>query len=146
MSARKAGTARHPMGLHLKWCGPISLSLTEQDLGADLKQTIVRLVDDLDGTDAAESITFGLDSVQYAIDLSEVNAKELREVFGRYVDAGTKVSRRIEARNAAGTLTFAERRDANQAIRAWAYDNGIDLRTRGRIPGDVVAKYEAARR
>src|SRR4051794_6191129 len=38
----------------------------------------VVLVDDIDGSDAAETVTFGLDGVQYEIDLSDGHADELR--------------------------------------------------------------------
>ena len=37
------------------------------------------LVDDLDGTEATETVTFGLDGVSYEIDLSAANATRLRD-------------------------------------------------------------------
>jgi hypothetical protein len=30
------------------------------------------------------------------------------------------------------------------AVRAWAREQGIEIKDRGRIPADVIAKYEAA--
>lgn len=30
------------------------------------------------------------------------------------------------------------------AVRAWARDNGLDIKERGRVPADVVAKYREA--
>ena len=38
----------------------------------------VLLVDDLDGSEATETVSFGLDGVSYEIDLSSGNAGELR--------------------------------------------------------------------
>jgi hypothetical protein len=42
------------------------------------KQTIERLIDDLDGTEGAETVAFALDGVSYEIDLSEKNAAARR--------------------------------------------------------------------
>jgi len=30
------------------------------------------------------------------------------------------------------------------ALRAWARENGYDVKDRGRVPGDLVAKYREA--
>lgn len=57
------------------------------------KQIIHKLVDDLDGGDADETVKFALDGVQYEIDLSSANAAKLRDAFASYVGAGTKVGR-----------------------------------------------------
>src|SRR4051794_41292409 len=45
----------------------------------------VVLVDDIDGSDAAETVGFALDGVDYEIDLSEQHARELREAVSLYV-------------------------------------------------------------
>lgn len=57
------------------------------------KQIIHKLVDDLDGGDADETVKFALDGVQYEIDLSASNAGKLRDVFAPYIANGTKVGR-----------------------------------------------------
>lgn len=49
------------------------------------------LVDDLDGTDAEETVKFSLDGIVYEIDLSAANAARLREIFAPYVEVGAKV-------------------------------------------------------
>jgi hypothetical protein len=51
------------------------------------------LVDDLDETDADETVSFSLDGVNYEIDLSEKNAHEMRELIGRYCDHGRRLRR-----------------------------------------------------
>src|SRR4051812_50044047 len=54
----------------------------------------VILSDDLDeNVSADETVSFALDGTNYEIDLSDKNAKELREVFSRYVQAARKVGR-----------------------------------------------------
>jgi len=110
----------------------------------------VVLVDDLDGSDAAETVTFGIDGVDYEIDLSDGNAQELRGALSRYIDAG----RRVAGRKAAGRRSGGGkgRRVASGAdggpsasdIRAWARENGWDVPERGRVSADVREAYAAA--
>src|SRR3954447_7210185 len=51
---------------------------------------IVRLIDDLDGTKASETVTFAVDGSTYEIDLSEKNAAACREALRRYMTAARK--------------------------------------------------------
>ena len=48
-------------------------------------RTIVLLEDDVDGTEADETIEFGIDGTTYAIDLSDSNAKKLRGALDGYI-------------------------------------------------------------
>ena len=57
------------------------------------KQIIHKLVDDIDGGDADETVKFSLDGVQYEIDLSKKNAGKLRDLFAPYLEAGSRVGR-----------------------------------------------------
>jgi Lsr2 len=52
----------------------------------------VLLVDDIDGSDADETIKFGLDGTHYEIDLNSDHAEELRGQLSRYVKAARKVT------------------------------------------------------
>ena len=49
------------------------------------------LVDDLDGSEANSTISFGLDGTDYEIDLNAAHAAELRAALAEYVGAGRKV-------------------------------------------------------
>src|SRR5690625_8015900 len=49
----------------------------------------VLLIDDVDGTDAVETVSFGLDGVQYEIDLNEENAAKLRDDLANWVARST---------------------------------------------------------
>jgi len=52
-----------------------------------MAQTIVvKLVDDMDGGDADETVAFGLDGRSYEIELSKRNASALRKVLAPYLD------------------------------------------------------------
>ncbi len=108
-------------------------------------QIIEKLLDDLDGGDADETIRFAYDGVEYTIDLSAKNAAKLRKVLGPYQEKGVRVTparpRRLSSR--------PEDTVAGRAlIRTWARRHGgfADLGDRGRIPEKVVAAYHSANR
>jgi hypothetical protein len=101
----------------------------------------VTLVDDLDGTTTAdETVSFALDGQAYEIDLTSANAAKLRDALAPYVGSARKAGGRAgrSARRAArgGDSRVAE-------IRAWAKAQGLAVNERGRIPADIVAKYDA---
>ena len=113
------------------------------------KQVITVLTDDLDGGDADRTVEFGLDGVNYTIDLSEKNAGKLRKALDPYLENGVRVGRgaasgRVTSR---GTAAHSGRssRDQNQAIREWAKKNGHEVSDRGRIPTGVVEAFHATR-
>ena len=58
------------------------------------RNTAVRVLDDLTGEPAAETVGFGLDGIDYDIDLSFANADALRELLQRYADAGRRTGGR----------------------------------------------------
>ncbi|MET8853177.1 Lsr2 family protein [Amycolatopsis sp. NPDC004625] len=58
------------------------------------KNTAVQVLDDLTGEPAAETVGFGLDGIDYDIDLSFANAEALRELLQRYADAGRRTGGR----------------------------------------------------
>ncbi|HEY3467106.1 MAG TPA: histone-like nucleoid-structuring protein Lsr2 [Amycolatopsis sp.] len=58
------------------------------------RNTAVRLLDDLTGEPAAETVAFALDGIDYDIDLTFANADALRELLQRYADAGRRTGGR----------------------------------------------------
>jgi nucleoid-associated protein Lsr2 len=103
-----------------------------------MRKTKILLVDDLDGSEAAETVPFGLDGASYEIDLSEANAGELRKTLAAYTQAGRRApSSRGRGRN-------RRPRNGTAEIRAWAKTQGITIKDRGRIPAEVEDKYHAA--
>lgn len=109
------------------------------------RRTLVQHLDDLDGTPAAETVEFGLDGVQYEIDLSARNAARLRSELERYQVAGRRLTPR-PPRPARPASAGSTRIDPVQmaAIRAWASRRGMDISPRGRIPQEVLDAYNAA--
>ncbi|GAA2021801.1 hypothetical protein GCM10009819_00400 [Agromyces tropicus] len=62
------------------------------------KRTIVTLVDDIDGSEAAETVSFSVEGVDYEIDLSAANATALRNVLQPFAAAARRTNRRKAAR------------------------------------------------
>lgn len=107
-----------------------------------VQKVSVVLVDDLDGSEASETVTFGLDGATYEIDLSSGNAEKLRSDLASWVG----VARRASGRRAStGSRARGRARNSDAAqIRAWATDNGYTVSERGRIPAEIRSAYEAA--
>ena len=106
------------------------------------QKTLVVLEDDIDGGEAAETVRFSLDGVSYEIDLSAKNSGKLRDEFAKYVGAGRRVGGRAGRGRAAGSRGAGRNRSAQ--VREWARTEGLKVSDRGRIPADIVNKYDAA--
>jgi hypothetical protein len=103
----------------------------------------VRLIDDLDGEAADETIEFGIDGKNYEIDLSKANAGKLRDALAAYVASARRSGGR-RSRSAASTGPARKPsidREQNQAIREWARKRGMKVSDRGRIPAEVLEAY-----
>jgi len=106
------------------------------------------LEDDLDGSEATETVSFGLDGVSYEIDLNDDNAGRLREALSLYIGHGRKVGasgggRRGRRSGGAGSAGGNSGPSAKE-IRDWAREKGHAVPERGRIPAEVRQAYEAA--
>jgi Lsr2 len=97
------------------------------------------LVDDLDGSDATETVPFGLDGTSYEIDLNDKNATALRDALSGYIGHARKVgssSRRRKTSTSSGP--------GASEIRDWARANGMKVSDRGRVSAEVRQAYDAA--
>ncbi|GAB2971598.1 histone-like nucleoid-structuring protein Lsr2 [Nocardioides montaniterrae] len=99
------------------------------------------LVDDIDGSDATQTVTFGLDGATYEIDLNDEHAAQLRDALAAYVGNARKVGRAGARRT-----TKASSGDGASAkeVREWAKSNGYDVPERGRIPAEIREAFDAA--
>src|SRR6185437_9658130 len=107
--------------------------------------TEVRLVDDLDGGHAEESVDFTVDNKRYQMDLSEKNAARLREILAPFIAAARRSGGSTTTRTRRTTTTAARPSSAasdTAPIREWASANGFDVSTRGRIAASVREAYE----
>ena len=105
----------------------------------------VVLTDDLDGTQADETVQFALDGVTYEIDLSDDNAAGLREGLASWIGNARKVGGRSAARTRTGGRQRASGGKADLgAVRGWARENGFTISDRGRVSKEVLEAYTAA--
>jgi hypothetical protein len=97
------------------------------------------LQDDIDGSEATQTILFGLDGIEYEIDVSDRNANRLRNSLSDFIAHGRKVGgRRVRNSALSGQVD-------TKAVRKWAKSKGIEVNSRGRIPTEIVERYKAAR-
>jgi hypothetical protein len=98
-------------------------------------------IDDLDGGAADGTVRFGLDGTDYEIDLSGEHTDELRKALGKFIEHSRKVgsTARRSQRGHRGDPAVDTAK-----VREWARGSGYDIKDRGRVPADLVAKYQAA--
>lgn len=94
-------------------------------------------VDDIDGTEDAESQTFSVNSDVWEIDLSDDNAQKLHAALAPFIEHARKVGKSTTPKRA------SRAKGASKAIREWAVANGHEVPSRGRIPQTVVDAYNA---
>jgi hypothetical protein len=114
------------------------------------ERTVVHWIDDLDGSEAQETVAFGLDRIGYELDLSQENAAALREELAVYIAHARRQARSTRrggarsrgptagARRGPGTTRSP---DQSAAIREWARRHGYTVADRGRIPREVTEAY-----
>jgi len=123
------------------------------------QRTIVQLTDDLDGKPIpdgkGETIRFGLDRTDYEIDLTDKNAKALRDTVSKYVAAARRTGSGAPAAPApavapvdgvvpvgAGArrpVITTPRRSGSGLSRT-----GSRSAKRGRVPAALIAKFQEA--
>jgi hypothetical protein len=114
------------------------------------QRTIVQLTDDMDGKPIpegkGETVRFSVDRTDYEIDLAERNAKALRNDLAKYISAARRTAgQRGTGGRGRGRGGSSSGRDYDpKAVRAWAESQGIEVSQRGRVPADVVAKFQEA--
>jgi Lsr2 len=83
---------------------------------------------------------FSLDGRDYEIDLCEKHSQKFDEVLTRFAEK----ARRVTGRVGRPKRRTAAHRQRSADIRAWAKRGGIKVSDRGRIPAQVIAKYDAS--
>lgn len=116
----------------------------------------VLLVDDVDGGEAAETLSFSFAGTDYEIDLSEKNADEFRAQMSKWVESARRTGGRRQPKpkapqgpRPAATLSPITGRaytaGYNRDAREWARGEGIEVPGRGRVPGRIITAYEEAK-
>jgi Lsr2 len=144
-AAKQGGFAQRRGWFAIVDSSPSLRARMEQKKMAQITQ--VKLVDDLDGGEAAESVAFSLDGKTYEIDLSEKHAAALRDAFAPFIGgarrAGNAAKVGSQQRMSTVRSTGPDRaRGETAAIREWANVNGLEVSTRGRISSTVLEAYQ----
>jgi hypothetical protein len=105
------------------------------------KSVSVIVTDDLDGSENAETVSFGFDGVTYEIDLAQKNRAKLEKALAPFIDAGRRVPRAASRRGGGRQGGASADRGA---VRAWARERGLKVSERGRVSADIMRQYEAA--
>lgn len=93
----------------------------------------IQLVDDIDGSEATETVLFGLDGSSYEIDLSAQNADNLRKSLDSYTESARIITRGKGKRSGPDP----------KKVREWARENDIEVSAQGRVPRAIVEAYTA---
>jgi len=109
-----------------------------------VQKTQVVLIDDIDGAEADETVSFALDGVTYEIDLSSAHAAELRDAFATWIGHARKTATRTGGTRPSGPRRTGTDRAQLAKIREWAKENGFQVSDRGRISSEVMNAFEAA--
>ncbi|MEV0963935.1 MULTISPECIES: Lsr2 family protein [unclassified Streptomyces] len=104
----------------------------------------VLLVDDLDGGEADETVTFALDGKTYEIDLTTANADKLRGLLEPYTKGGRRTGGRASTGRGKGRAASSTGGKDTAEIRKWAKENGYSVNDRGRVPAEIREAYEKA--
>jgi hypothetical protein len=103
-------------------------------------RVVTLITDDLDNSQADETVSFALDGAEFEIDLSEAHAKELRVVLEPYMKAGRKTGRGGRRRSRSGSMQG----DQTKAIRDWAKSQKMQVSDRGRVSAEIRDAYSKA--
>lgn len=113
--------------------------------------TVTKLIDDIDGTDATDTLEFSWGADDYTIDLNDKNAQEFREFMALYIGHATKKAPQVHGagRNRSGGtqgMGNEPKRSTEEmiVIRAWANNHGFNVAQSGRIAGNVLTAFDAA--
>jgi Lsr2 len=105
------------------------------------RQTQIVVTDDLDGSAADSTVRFSYQGASFEIDLNKKNAGMFARAIEPYIEAGRKV--RTGPGRASRTAPGTSKPNPAE-VRAWARDQGVEVSDRGRVPAELVVRFQAA--
>jgi hypothetical protein len=117
--------------------------ISERNGVAVAQKVQILLIDDFDGSEADGTVRFGLDGTEYEIDLNAEHARALRDALARYVDAARRIGGGVRRPARSGHKGPASGLNTTE-VREWAKAQGIEVKDRGRVPAELVARFKAA--
>lgn len=104
------------------------------------------MLDDMDGSEAAETVSFSLDGVAYEIDLNADNARAMRDSIAPWIGHARRTAGRAAAQRQSARRSAARTDGPSPSeLREWARANGYQVSERGRISEQIREAYAAAR-
>jgi Lsr2 len=108
----------------------------------------VVLADDLDGSEATQTISYTIDGQEYEIDLSEENVQRFHQALEPFVANSRQVQRQAQpvrrGRGDGRRRSGGSGRDDLHAIREWAMGRSMDVSRRGQIKKEIIDAYDEA--
>lgn len=105
---------------------------------------VTKLIDDTDGSEATQTVTFGAFGKTYEIDLNDPNASAFLATLTHYATKGREVTRETP-KSSKSTRTAGKSSGpagSTSELREWARQNGWpELGDRGRVSGDIVKAF-----
>lgn len=108
-------------------------------IGAMARNVTVITTDDLDGSEGAAPVSFGIDGASYEIDLGPENRSRLESELAPFLAVARRAGSGSRRR---GSGRPAPRSADRAAVRAWARQAGLQISERGRISADVLRQFE----
>lgn len=108
--------------------------------------TRVILTDDIDGSEATQTISFAFQGITYEIDLSDEHASALEESFADWINSARRTSNASRRTNVAASRAQSKSGGGptGTVVRQWLRDNGHSVSDRGRISATMQELYDAA--
>lgn len=100
---------------------------------------VTKLIDDINGNDADMTLSFGLDGIEYAIDLDDQNYEQYRKTLEFLAAHGRVVTRDpVKVKRASTVQRATQTTGKTTEMREWLRSQGHDVKDRGRVPQHLV--------
>ncbi|WP_269858225.1 histone-like nucleoid-structuring protein Lsr2 [Streptomyces sp. RPT161] len=112
-----------------------------------VQRVITLFTDDISGEqgDDIATHTFSVDGIGYEIDLGADNYDKLLEALAPFLRHGRKTGSSRSAQTKQSVVGDSAATGCDPVkVRAWAKEQGIEVSPRGRIPRDIIERYESA--
>jgi len=120
----------------------VALYALKRRKGKDVAtKTLVSIESDLSGKSPAETVMFGWDGYQYEIDITESEKEDLATQFEYLIKVARVKGKRANGRPRPARSNLEA---SPSTVREWARSQGMDVPKRGRIPSEIIDKFNAA--
>ena len=107
-----------------------------------VREVLIVVHDDLDGSDGAETYPFAWGGVEYEIDLNEAHFKEWHEIMRPLLDAARRQG--SAPKPPSSTVSTSRRTTQLKRVRKWAREQGYDVRERGLVAVEIQERFNEA--